>query len=117
MQYLQDTFDCLQDIERPEIQQRLTRLLWNVLLNKATKDATNLTEIRSATRCERELGFSECEMPHFLLNICQILALQQKTDQATEEIRLCYDVTCSESSSQRHLMDVLARMQLNIQGM
>ena len=55
LQLLQDTLDCLETIARPEIQQRLSRLLWNVLLNKPTKDAINLTEIRSATRCEREL--------------------------------------------------------------
>ena len=54
LQFLQDALDCLQAISRPEIQQRLTRLLWNILLNKPTKDAINLTEIRSATRCERD---------------------------------------------------------------
>ena len=116
LQFLQDTLDCLEAISRPEIQHRLTRLLWNILLNKPTKDAINLTEIRSATRCERELGFAECELPHYLQLVCQILNVQQKTDQCIEEIRLCYDVTTSDSSSQRHLLDVLARMQLNIQS-
>ena len=55
-------------------------------------------------------------MPHYLQLICQILNVQQRTDQSIEEIRLSYDVTTSDASSQRHLLDVLARMQLPIQG-
>ena len=77
----------MNSIECLELAHRLTRLLWNVLLNKAVKEAINLTEIRSLTRCERELGFSEENLPTFLQTICQVLDLHQKTVMETDEIR------------------------------
>ena len=87
LQLLQDSYDCLNSIECLELAHRLTRLLWNVLLNKAVKEAINLTEIRSLTRCERELGFSEENLPNFLQTVCQVLDLHQKTVMETDEIR------------------------------
>ena len=87
LQLLQDSYDCLNSIECLELAHRLTRLLWNVLLNKAVKEAINLTEIRSLTRCERELGFSEENLPTFLQTVCQVLDLHQKTVMETDEIR------------------------------
>ena len=88
LQLLQDSYDCLKAIECLELSHRLTRLLWNVLLNKPVKEAINLTEIRSVTRCERELGFTEDNLPKFLEIICQILNLHQKTVHETDEVRL-----------------------------
>ncbi len=114
LELLQDSFDCLNDIESRPVQHRLTRLFWNVTLNKAVKDAVNLTEIRSATRCERELGFSEDALPLFFEIVCKFWALHEKTLNATEDIRLCYDVSCNDVGAQRQLFDVLSRMNLDI---
>ena len=88
LQLLQDSYDCLKSIQCLQLSHRLTRLLWNILLNKSVKEAINLTEIRSVSRCERELGFSEDSLPRFLQIICQVLTLHQKTVHETDEVRL-----------------------------
>jgi hypothetical protein len=109
---LKDAYDFLDWIDIPGLQHRLARLLWNVYLSKPTRDSVNLTEIRSATRCERELGFNELELPIFLDTICKILSVLQKTANE-DELPVAYDVICHDSGAQRQLVDILARMLIN----
>ena len=98
LQLLQDSYDCLNSIECLQLSHRLTRLLWNILLNKSVKEAINLTEIRSVSRCERELGFSEDNLPRFLQIICQVLTLHQKTVHETDEVRSVNDIPKNSSN-------------------
>ena len=114
LELLNESLQSLSNIGNPILEHRLTRLLWNVLLNKPTKDAVNLTEIRSATRCERELGFGESELPHFLNLICDLLDIHQKTLNESGDLLVSYDViSCDNAGAQRHLIDILSRLQVN----
>ena len=111
---LEDCVQSLINIGNPELEHRLTRLLWNVILSKPTKDAVNLTEIRSASRCEREMGFSESDIPQFLDKICDVLGVHQKTLNESGDLLVSYDVTnCDNAGAQRHLIDILSRLQVN----
>ena len=86
----------------PELQHRLMRLIWNVLLEKPVKDGVNLTEIPSASRCERELGFSQDNLPQFLSTAYDFLTVHQDTlNNQMDDIRLSYDVTCNDVGSMR----------------
>ena len=111
---LNDSLQSLLNIGNPALEHRLTRLLWNVILSKPTRDAINLTEIRSATRCERELGFNESELPHFLNLICDFIGVHQKTVNESSDLLVSYDaMNCDSVGTQRHLIDILSRLQVN----
>ena len=69
---------CLQYIAQPFVQHRLTALTWTTFISKVAIEAVNLTENRSSSRCEREVGFQENELPSFL-------------DAATKMLRLLVD--------------------------
>ena len=66
---------CLRRISQPSIQHRLTSLCWTTFISKVTIEAVNLTENRSSTRCEREIGLQESDLSVFLSAAATILRL------------------------------------------
>ncbi len=92
---------------------RLGNLVWTELLNKMGREAINLTEIRSGTRCERELGFEERELPRFLELLCDFLYyLMAKlpnsiTGSDLKPKAMKYDMVCPDHASRRYLLDIL----------
>ena len=113
---------CLQWLAQPSLQHRLSILVWTTFLNKASVEAVNLTENRSSTRCERELGFEENQLPLYLDTVTSLLRILVDTsdidlvapnqiDVSYDDVSLTVNMTSSSGISggrRLHLMDHLS---------
>merc|ERR550539_582649 len=66
---------CLHQITQPLVQHRLTALAWSTFVSKTVIEAVNLTENRSSSRCEREIGLQETQLSCFLDAAARLLRL------------------------------------------
>lgn len=108
---LSDGQACLVWVDMTTLQHRLALLAWTTFLSKTVRDAVNLTEIRSASRCERELGLGEAAIAVFLKLACKMLRVLLDTAvSSTDKISVGYDPLC-HSSNKLHLVDHLAQVQ------
>ena len=107
---------CLQLISQSSIKHRLTALCWTTFLSKITIEAVNLTENRSATRCEREIGLQECELSIFLSAATNILRLLVDTAEVEgtkndienlryDEVSLNANIVGGNMYQKQHLID------------
>jgi hypothetical protein len=109
---------CLHSIQQPFVQHRLTALAWTTFVSKTVIESVNLTENRSSTRCEREVGFHESLLPCFLNASTKMLRLLVNTaeidnsNSCDNDEDLCYDdvtlmvnITGGSIVKKQHLMD------------
>lgn len=87
----------------------LPNMIWKTFLHKVGRDAVNVTEIRSPTRCLRDVGVSESCLPELLQWLVKILYLMIQNDQndahfrkANEKPKFYDDIS---DVTQPHLLD------------
>ena len=103
-------FECLKSLSTKEnfFVHRLATLIWRTFLDKAVREAINVTENRSKSRCFREIGMEETEL-HTLLNICvRLVRLLLDTDGLDDDLDKIGDFYDDLSLTSRpHLLDHL----------
>ena len=107
---------CLQNISQLSIQHRITSLCWTTFISKITIEAVNLTENRSATRCEREIGLQESDLSIFLSAAASLLRILVNTSEVEgnisdldklryDEVSLTGNIAGGNMYQKFHLMD------------
>ena len=66
LEHLRSALACLKSISHEAFARNLTILAYKTFLEKPVREAVNVTEIRSAHRCRREVGLAEEDLPSFL---------------------------------------------------
>ena len=109
---------CLHQITQPLVQHRLTALAWSTFVSKTIIEAVNLTENRSSSRCEREIGFQEIELSSFfdaatkmsrlLVDTSDVdnnLALESNENLSYDDVALTFNISGVTGVKKQHLMD------------
>merc|ERR550539_124285 len=109
---------CLHQITQPLVQHRLTALAWSTFVSKTIIEAVNLTENRSSSRCEREIGFQEIELSSFfdaatkmsrlLVDTSDVdnnLALESNENLSYDDVALTFNISGATGVKKQHLMD------------
>ena len=111
---------CISHIPLTWVQHRLTALAWTTFLSKTVIEAVNLTENRSASRCEREIGLQETQLSCFLDVAAKLLRLLVDTAELAgsndsknfdklhyDDVALLSNIHGGTGGNKQHLMDYL----------
>jgi len=111
---------CISHIPLTWVQHRLTALAWTTFLSKTVIEAVNLTENRSASRCEREIGLQETQLSCFLDAAARLLRLLVDTADLAgsndsenfdklhyDDVALLSNIHGGTGGNKQHLMDYL----------
>lgn len=108
-EYLCKAHQCLKSISHEAFARNLTILAYKTFLEKIVREAINVTEIRTAQRCQREIGVREEDL-NKLLGVCvDILRLVIDNDPGVE-VELATTVKFYDDLSSKvkpHLLDHL----------
>ncbi|TRY75325.1 hypothetical protein TCAL_08324 [Tigriopus californicus] len=82
LRYLDYGFQCLKALLKLDgVDLNVPNMLWKTFLHKVGRDAVNVTEIRSPTRCLRDVGVGEECLPELLQWLVKVLFLMIQNDQ------------------------------------
>ena len=108
---LENGFHCLKKLQSLNVglTNRLTALIWKMILDRMIREAVNVVELRSESRCLRELEIGQKELTEVLKVAVGLARIVIDTDTGTqeekEEVKKYYDNFCL--ASKPNLMDML----------